>query len=174
MLRDATVDDAEAIAQIYAYYCTKTTVTFQTVPSTAEEVAMGIAADPAGGQLPYLVAVLDGQVVGYSYATLLRAREGYASSCESGIYLKFTHRGRGIGSMLLAGLIHRCEALDIRQLVAIVAADQEASLALHKRFGFVERGRLEAIGYKHDRWLSTVQLQRSLGRGSADPPTRRL
>ena len=77
-------------------------------------------------------------------------------------------------STLLAELIHRCEALDIRQLVAIVAANQEPSLALHKRFGFVERGRLEAIGYKHDRWLSTVQLQRSLGRGSADPPTRRL
>jgi len=89
VLRDATVDDAEAIARIYAYYCERTTVTFQTVPSTAEDISAGIASDPSG-QLPYLVAVQGSQVVGYSYATLLRAREGYASSCEVGIYLKCT------------------------------------------------------------------------------------
>ena len=94
VLRDATVDDAEAIARIYAYYCERTTVTFQVVPSTADEIAAGIAAHPAG-QLPYLVAVQGNQIVGYSYAGLLRAREGYASSCEVGIYLKCVSDVRG-------------------------------------------------------------------------------
>ena len=75
---------------------------------------------------------------------------------------------------MLGELISSSQDLDIRQLVAIVAADQEPSLALHKRFGFQEVGRLESIAFKHDRWLSTVQLQRSVGRGAADPPTRRL
>ena len=89
------------------------------------------------------------------------------------MYVDASEVGRGIGGALLARLVEQCEARGFRQMIAIIGgADNAASIRLHAKHGFVEAGRLLAVGYKHDRWLDTVLMQRALGSGAGSPPAR--
>jgi L-amino acid N-acyltransferase YncA len=114
-------------------------------------------------RLPFLVATVDGKVVGYSFCSRWRPRPAYRFTVEDSIYIAPQAVGKGIGSTMLAALLDRCKATGIREMVAVIATGgNEASLRLHRRFGFRDAGRLERVGYKSDRWLDTVLLQRSL------------
>ena len=79
----------------------------------------------------------------------------------------------GIGGKLLGHLIDLCAQADFRQMIAIIGdPDGGGSVALHKRYGFSHAGHLEFVGYKHDRWLDTVLMQRALGRGETAKPNQ--
>jgi phosphinothricin acetyltransferase len=121
--------------------------------------------------LPYLTAEIDGQVVGYCYASPYRERPAYRNTLEDSVYVARDMQRRGVGRALLSALIARCETGPWRQMLAIIAnGEQTGSIALHARHGFRPVGTLAAVGFKHGRWLDTVFMQRALGPGSDAPP----
>lgn len=171
LIRDATLADIPAIVAIYRPEVLDGTATFELDPPDAAEMARRFSAVMGAG-FPYLAAELDGRLAGYAYAQAFRARPAYRFTVEDSIYVAAEAQGRGVGKALLAALIDRCTALGCRQMIAVIgdSANQGASLALHRASGFVVVGRLPAVGYKHGRWLDSVQMQRALGAGDRSPP----
>lgn len=162
-IRPATPDDAPAVAAIYAHHVLHGTATFDTVPLTADEWRAKIAAITAKGA-PFLVAEVDGAVVGYGYATQFRDRAAYAETCEDSIYIAADRIGRGVGGALLPALMAAAGAAGFRQMIAVIASGEPVSEALHARCGFVDAGRLRAVGRKFGRLLDTVYMQAALDR----------
>ncbi len=163
LVRDADPDDAAAIAAIYAHYVRTSVATFAAEPPTEQDWVDAIAQRRADG-LPVLVADDGGAVAGYAQLTHWRPRPAYRFTVEDSIYLHPDHTHRGHGSALLAELLRRAAASGRRQVIAVIAeADDGASVALHRRAGFTEAGRLREVGYKFDRWIDTILMQRALG-----------
>ena len=120
---------------------------------------------------PYLVAEIDGEIVGYCYATPYHARPAYRHTLEDSVYVAPGLGGRGVGGALLAALIARCETGPWRQMVAIIGDSANvASIAVHKRYGFEPVGTLRSVGFKLGRWVDTPIMQRALGVGDSRPP----
>ena len=121
--------------------------------------------------LPRLVAVIDGAVVGYAYAGPFRTRQAYRYMVEDSIYVSPEARGRGVAGALLDQLINHCEALGLRQMVAVIGdSANQGSIALHRARGFADAGVFKAAGWKHDDWRDVVFMQRELGPGGRTPP----
>jgi phosphinothricin acetyltransferase len=164
-IRDATPADFDAIARIYAHYVENALATFEEVAPGADEMRSRHAAVVAA-RLPYLVAEVDGAVVGYAYVTAYRARSAYRHTIEDSVYIADGMHGRGIGLALLTALVERCEAGPWRQLIAVIGNSGNAgSIALHARLGFEHIGVLRKVGFKHGKWVDTVLMQRGLGDG---------
>lgn len=161
-VRAATGEDLAAVADIYGHYVARSTATFElTAPDTAAWGDRLAGLQVAGW--PFLVAEHDGRVVGYAYVGPWRPRPAYAATVEDTIYLDPAATGKGVGALLLAELLEQARRSGAREVIAVVAdAESTASLALHRRAGFVEAGRLERVGRKFDRWLGTTLLQKSL------------
>jgi L-amino acid N-acyltransferase YncA len=163
LVRDARPEDAAAMATIYAHYVRTSVATFAAEPPTAQDWADVIAQRRADG-LPVLVGDVDGELAGYAQLSQWRPRPAYRFTVEDSIYLHPDHTRRGYGSILLAELLGRATALGLRQVIAVIAeAEDGASVALHRRAGFTEVGRLRHVGYKFDRWIDTILMQRTLG-----------
>jgi len=124
-------------------------------------------------RLPHLVAELNGTVIGYAYAVPFRKRPAYRYVVKHSIYVDPDHLHRGVGRLLLPALIDACAAGGFRQLIGYIDASNEASLKLHKTFGFVQAGYLAGIGFKYGRWTDSVIMQRSLGPGATTLPDGR-
>ena len=160
-IRVASSGDAAAIAAIYAPFVLTSTVTFELEPPDAAEIVLRIAAVEERG-LPYLVAELDGVVVGYAYATPFRPRPGYRFTVEDSVYLHEDYAGRGIGRMLLQELIARCRAAGCRQMLAVLGGENHASMALHGGAGFVPVGVLKDVGFKLAAFHDVTMMQLAL------------
>jgi len=170
VVRDAVKADMEAVARIYGHYVEHGLATFEEVPPTATEMLARRSNALAIGA-PYLVAAIDGEVVGYCYATPYRARPAYRHTLEDSVYVAAGLGGRGVGGALLAELIARCEAGPWRWIVAIIGdSGNAASIALHRRHGFEPVGTLRSVGFKLGRWVDTPIMQRVLGPGDSLPP----
>jgi phosphinothricin acetyltransferase len=124
------------------------------------------------GRLPHLVADDNGEVLGYAYAVPFRKRPAYRYTVKHSIYVRADRLGRGLGRMLLAALIESCAAGGYRQMIGYIDGANEASMRLHRTFGFREVGRLPSVGYKFGHWTDSVMVQRSLGLGASAPPER--
>ena len=171
-LRLATADDAAAIQSIYAHHVLAGCATFELDPPGVDQMRARFAALRADGY-PFLVAQAGGQVVGYAYAGPHRARPAYRHTLEDSIYLAPGAAGRGLGIALLRALIDACEQAGFRQMVAVIGdSANAASVAVHRRAGFEMVGTMPAVGWKHGRWVDTVLMQRALGAGDTEPPTR--
>ncbi len=170
-IRAARAEDAAAIAAIYAHHVLHGTATFDTVPRSAADTAAKIA-DCAARGWPYLVMERDGVVVGYAYATQFRDRPAYGFACENSIYIHPGHIGRGLGKALLAALLTAAADAGFRQMIAVVAGGEAASIGLHAGMGFRHAGIMQAVGRKFGRWLDTVYMQIALGAGDREPPAR--
>jgi L-amino acid N-acyltransferase YncA len=169
-LRDAADTDLSAVQRIYAHYVVGGFATFEEVPPTIDDLRQRRAAILERG-LPYLVAAMDGRVVGYAYAGVYRPRPAYRFTAEDSVYVAEDVRGRGIGRQLLAALITRCEQSSCRQLIAIIGDSANvASVGLHAALGFRVVGTLHAVGYKFGRWVDTVVMQREIRLGETVPP----
>ena len=172
LIRPSSESDLGAITAIYAHAVTHGTASFELDPPDLAEMMRRRAALLEGGY-PYLTAEKDGAVLGYAYAGAYRTRPAYRSTVEDSIYVAPTAQGQGVGRLLLAALIEDCEVRDFRLMVAVIGdEDSKGSIGLHRSLGFEPVGILKGIGYKHGRWLSTVLMQRPLGRGMSEPPTR--
>jgi phosphinothricin acetyltransferase len=170
LIRDARDADMSAVASIYARHVLTGLASFEEVPPSLEEMQTRRANVLQLG-LPYLVAELDGRIVGYSYATSYRARPAYRYTVEDSVYVEDGLNGRGIGSALLAELIARCERGPWRQMLAVIGDSNNAgSIALHRRMGFAPAGNLVSVGFKFGRWVDSVFMQRALGVGDSTRP----
>jgi phosphinothricin acetyltransferase len=169
-VRDASDTDMHAVAKIYATHVLHGLASFEEIPPSLEEMKSRRASVLQLG-LPYLVAEMDGRVVGYSYATFYRTRPAYRYTVEDSVYVEDGLNGRGIGTLLLAELIARCERGPWRQMLAVIGDSGNAgSIALHRRMGFTPAGSLTSVGFKFGRWVDSVFMQRALGAGDSRLP----
>lgn len=162
-IRDAVAADLPAVREIYNYYVANSTVTFDEDAMTLREWKAKFAYLHKLG-MPFLVAESpSGQLLGYALVAPWKQKRAYRYTVENSIYLGPAASGKGLGRALLAELIDRSKAAGLKEMIAVIA-DQgaEASIALHEKFGFVEIGRMGRVGFKFDRWLGTVLLQKSL------------
>jgi L-amino acid N-acyltransferase YncA len=161
MIRDAAPRDAEAVAAIYSRYVLTTTISFEEVPPAAEEMARRIQA-VQDGKLPWLVAELDGRVVGYAYATKWKERSAYRFAVETSVYLDGAVHGRGVASALYVRLLDLLRAAGIHTVIGGIAQPNPASVRLHERFGFEQVALFREVGRKFDRWVDVGYWQRAL------------
>ena len=169
-VRDASRIDAAAIAAIYAHHVEHGLATFEEASPSAGEMAGRLEEVTAKG-LPFLVAEDAGEVLGYGYCAPYRTRSAYRFALEDSVYVREGHHRKGIGRAILAVLIARCEALNYRQLVAVIGdSGHQPSIGLHASLGFVRAGVLRSVGYKFGRWVDTVLMQRPLGSGDGTRP----
>jgi len=170
VIRPAAAADVGAIARIYAHAVRFGTASFELEPPDEAEMALRQHALVEAGY-PYLVAEIDSAVFGYAYAGPYRHRPAYRWSVESSIYVAPEAHRRGVGRALLDALIADAERRGFRQMIAVIGdAAQVPSIALHRAAGFRLIGTLEAVGFKHGRWLDTVVMQRPLGPGATTNP----
>lgn len=173
LVRAATAEDISQIQPLYAHHVLRGLATFEEEPPSAEEMRRRYAQVRAQG-LPYLVAEDSGTVVGFGYCAPYRARSAYRFALEDSVYVKEGSERKGIGKALLGELIRACEALEYRQIVAVIGdSANTASIALHASLGFVRAGNLRSVGYKLGRWVDSVFMQRPLGPGDGAPPASR-
>ena len=165
LIRPSVEADLPAIQAIYAHAVLHGTGTFETdVPDVAEMTRR--RTEVLSRSLPFIVAEVDGEVTGYAYANYFRPRMAYRYCLEDSIYLAPTAQGQGLGKLLLAELIARCEAAGGRQMLAVIGdAENKGSIGLHTALGFQHTGVLKSSGWKFGRWLDVVLMQRQLGQG---------
>ena len=169
LIRPSQDADLPAIQAIYEHAVLHGTGTFETdVPDTAEMSRR--RAEVLSRGLPYLVAVRGEQVLGYAYANYFRPRMAYRFCVEDSIYLAPAAQGQGVGRLLLAELIARCERAGARQMLAVIGDSQNhGSVGVHRALGFEPTGLLKSSGWKFGRWLDVVLMQRQLGHGDTLP-----
>jgi phosphinothricin acetyltransferase len=168
-IRPALVEDAAAIAAIYADHVRSGTASFDTVPRTADETGQKILEIQAKGW-PFLVADRGGEILGYAYVSQFRDRSAYRFACENSIYVRDDCIGQGVGTLLLRTLVDVATASGFRQMIAVAGGGEQASVALHAKLGFSHAGRMRSVGRKFGRWLDTVYMQLELGEGDRAPP----
>src|SRR5882724_12423580 len=170
-IRPAAAADLSAITEIYEHAVRYGTATFELIPPDLTEMTrrFGVLMD---GGFPYLVATLEGRVVGYAYAGAYRPRPAYRFTVENSVYLQPAIHRRGIGLQLLQALIAESEARGYRQMIAVIGDSANAgSIGVHARTGFQMIGTHPSVGLKFGRWLDTVMMQLPLGEGATTVPT---
>jgi phosphinothricin acetyltransferase len=160
VLRDASASDLTAINDIFNHYVLNCTCAWSDEPTTPHERAEWF--DSHGSTHPILVAQRGAEVVGWGSISPFHHRSGYRFTVEDSLYIRADSQGLGIGKMLLAELLARAKALDYHSVMALISADQAPSLALHAKFGFVQRGTLHEAGFKFQQWLDVVYMQKML------------
>lgn len=167
LIRPSTPEDLPAIASIYGWNVLHGTGTFELEEPGVAEMSKR-RDDVLGKGLPWLVAEVDRNVVGYAYANYFRPRLAYRFCLEDSVYLSPEAVGKGVGKLLLIELIARCEAAGARQMLAVIGdSANAASVGLHRALGFEPVGTMRSAGWKFDRWLDVVMMQKSLGIGDS-------
>ncbi|MER7610323.1 GNAT family N-acetyltransferase [Nonomuraea wenchangensis] len=162
VIRPAVPADLAAVTAINAHYVANTVITFEETPPTVTDWQARLADLTARG-FPFLVADVGGEVAGYAYAGPWRPKPAYRHTVEDSIYLAPGHSGRGLGGALLGALIEGATAAGLRRMIAVIAdAGDDRSIALHRRHGFTEAGRLTEVGFKLGRWVDTTLMERPL------------
>lgn len=169
-IRPARPADIPAITRIYAHAVKHGTASFELEPPDEAEMARRQRTLLDSGY-PYIVAEIDGALVGYAYAGPFRPRPAYRFSVEDSIYIDPNAQRRGVGRVLLEHLIEECERRGFRQMIAVIGdLAQTSSIELHRALGFRMIGAVENVGYKFGRWLDSVNMQRALGAGATTKP----
>ena len=170
LIRPSRDEDLAAITRIYAHHVLHGTGTFETTPPTEGEMA-GRRADVLGKGLPWLVIEVDGQVMGYAYGNWFKPRPAYRYSVEDSIYMAPESAGKGLGKLLLTELLAQCERAGVRKVMAVIGDSANAgSIGVHKALGFEQVGVVQSCGWKFDRWLDIVLMEKPLGLGDSTAP----
>jgi L-amino acid N-acyltransferase YncA len=161
VIRPYSPSDIPAVTRIYGHYVRDTVITFETEEPDEAEMANRFSTIAGKGH-PLLIADRGGEVLGYAYASTYRPRAAYRFTCEDSIYLAPDAVGKGLGGLLLTRLIEDSTRAGLKQMLAVITAERANSIRLHEKHGFRFVGRYEALGYKFDRWLDIVHMQRAL------------
>jgi L-amino acid N-acyltransferase len=159
-LRLAALEDAEAIREIYNVEVTQSTVTFDLVPRSLEEQQNWLQA--RSGAHAVIVAVEDGEVVGFGSLSPWRDRPAYATTVEDSVYVRRDRQGRGVGRAVLEELVRVATLHGFHAMIGRIVGGHEASIALHRAAGFEQVGVEREVGRKFNRWLDVVLMQRLL------------
>ena len=160
-VRAAVPSDTAHIAAIYNHYVTSTIVTFEEEPVTEAEMSRRIR-DVQSASLPWLVAQVEGRVLGYASATRWKPRTGYRFSTEITVYVAPGHAGQGIGSELYGRLFPVLQDRGIHAVMGGIALQNEPSIALHEKFGLRKVAHLAEVGFKFNQWIDVGYWQRTL------------
>jgi phosphinothricin acetyltransferase len=170
LIRPSRDEDLPAITRIYGHHVLHGTGTFETTPPTLEDMTAR-RADVLGKGLPWLVVEDGGQVLGYAYGNWFKPRPAYRFSVEDSIYLAPEAAGKGLGRALLAELLAALERAGIRKVMAVIGDSANAgSVGVHTALGFERVGVVRSCGWKFDRWLDIVLMEKTLGPGDSCPP----
>ena len=170
LIRPSQDGDVPRLTAIYAHHVEHGRGSFElSAPDESEMARRRLAV--LENHLPYLVAELGGEVMGYAYANLFRPRPAYRFLVENSVYIDPAAQRLSLGRALMAELIQRCEAQGARQMIAVIGDSANlGSIRLHQGLGFEQVGLISSSGWKHQRWLDTVMMQRALGLGDLTPP----
>lgn len=157
MLRNATTDDAAQICEIYNHYVLQTPITFEEQPVTPDDMVHRIRETMES--LPWLVWEEDGRLLGFCYASKWKGRCAYRYSAESTVYLHPASVAHGIGSQLYHALLTDLRGRQIHTVIGGIALPNEASVALHERFGFEKIAHFKEVGRKFDEWIDVGYWQ---------------
>lgn len=157
MIRPVTLDDANAITDIYNRFILETTISFETEALTTDAMASRIK--DISAEYPYYVYEVDGQIAGYCYAHKWKEREAYKYTLETTIYLSPQYQRQGIGHQLMHRLIDDCRAAGFHALIACITGDNEASISMHRKLGFEQKSCFEKVGNKFGQWLDVVDME---------------
>ena len=157
-VRVASLDDAAAIAEIYNQGIEDRVATYETKPRSSEEQRACLQS--IAGRYPAVVAQIDGEIIGWAGAGPYRERECYRGVGEFSMYVRRDWQRRGVGDLLLAGLISEAERLGLWKLLSRIFPFNEASRALCRKHGFREVGVYEKHARLDGRWLDVVIVER--------------
>ena len=169
-IRPSQPSDMAAITAIYKHHVLHGTGTFEIDPPSLEDMTAR-REDVLSKGLPYLVLENEGQVVGFAYCNWFKPRPAYRFSAEDSIYLAADAAGKGWGRMLLAELCLAAEKVGIRKLIAVIGDSGNAgSIGVHTALGFKHVGIVSGCGWKFERWLDIVMMEKALGLGQTQAP----
>lgn len=167
-IRTATLEDAAHTLAIYTPYVTDTDITFDTEIPSLDEWIGRIRNTLA--RHPYLIAFVEGRAAGYAYASPFRHKAAYDWSVETTIYLSSEHRAQGIGRQLHDALEQILSAQGVTNLNACITYPNPASIAFHQRMGYAQNAYFTRCGYKLDRWLDVVWMEKHIAPHTVPPP----
>ena len=170
ILRPSQEPDLPAITAIYGHHVLHGSGTFETEPPTLADMRAR-RAEVLARHLPFLVAEEGGRIVGFAYCNWFKPRPAYRFSAEDSIYLAPDAHRRGLGRALLAELAAQAQAAGVRKLIAVIGDSANAgSIGVHRSVGFEQVGVLKSCGWKFERWLDVVLMEKTLGAGNSRPP----
>ena len=171
-IRPSLDSDIPAISAIYTHHVLHGTGTFETTPPTEQDMA-GRRADVLSKGLPYLVIETADGVLGFAYCNWFKPRPAYRFSAEDSIYLAPAAAGKGLGRLLLEELMAQAERAGVRKLIAVIGDSANlGSVGVHKACGFQPVGVLANCGWKFERWLDVVLMDRVIGLGATRAPAQ--
>ena len=157
-IRNATEKDIQPMLDIYNEIIENTTAVFQYDLQTFE-IRKEWFNQKQRENFPVFIAEENDVILGFSTFGQFRNWQAYKYSVENSVYVKADQRGKGIGKLLLQPLIDTAKEMKLHTIIAGIVADNEASIALHKQFGFVEVANFKEVGYKFNQWLDLKFLQ---------------
>lgn len=157
MIRKVHTSDAQAITLIYNEYVLHSTISFETLALTCNEMTKRIT--DIASAYPYLVYEENGEIAGYCYAHPWKERAAYQNTLETTIYISPTHARKGIGELLMNALIDECRNRGFHALIACITADNEPSCRLHTKLGFKQVSSFKEVGRKFGKWLGVVDYE---------------
>jgi L-amino acid N-acyltransferase YncA len=170
LIRPSRDEDIAAITAIYRHHVLTGTGTFEIDPPSEADMASR-RADVLAKGLPYLVAEVDQQVVGFAYCNWFRPRAAFRFSAEDSIYMASDKHRQGLGRALLVELCARAERAGIRKMIAVIGDSANAgSIGVHRSIDFTHAGVVSSCGWKFNRWLDMVFMEKVLGAGDTRPP----
>ncbi len=169
LIRDATLADMPAIQAIYAHHVLYGTGTFEETPPDEAEMTSRFEYGVSKGGA-WLVAGDESGILAFAYYALFRDRAAYRYTVENSIYVREDVRGQGVGKLLVAQLVATAQTTGFRQMIAVIGdSDNVGSIGMHASLGFQRAGVLRAAGYKFDRWLDVVFMQKTLAPAIDEP-----
>lgn len=159
-VRAAELGDARRLSEIYEPYVLHTTVSYEYDPVSPEEFASRMKGIME--KYPYLVAEDEGKVVGFAYASPYHSRRAYDWSCELSVYVEEGCLGGGIGTLLYEKLLAVLREMNFCVAYSVIDIPNDASMALHRKFGFQKVGVFPDIAFKQGRWLTIAVLEKRL------------
>ena len=170
ILRPSQEPDLPAITAIYGHHVLHGSGTFETEPPSLADMRAR-RTEVLARQLPFLVAEDSGRILGFAYCNWFKPRPAYRFSAEDSIYLAPDAHRRGLGRALLAELAAQAEVAGVRKLIAVIGDSANASsIGVHRSVGFEQVGVLKSCGWKFERWLDAVLMEKTLGAGNSNPP----
>lgn len=151
MIKDGMPFHAKDICGIYNHYITQTVITFEEEELSEAEMTQRILA--VTQKLPWIVFIENNHVVGYAYASEWKSRCAYKFSAETTIYVHPDYICRGIGHALYQELISRLKQSNLHAAIGGIALPNDASIALHEKFGFEKIGQFREVGFKFGKWI---------------------
>jgi phosphinothricin acetyltransferase len=167
LIRAVSPADVEQMLDIYAPFITENAVSFEIRVPSVDEFTLRVANYTRTH--PWLIAEMNGRVIGYAYASPYRERQAYQWSAECSVYVHESHRKSGVATALYTALFNICGSMGFRNLYAIITLPNERSVSFHQKLGFEKVGVFKDVGFKMGRWHDVLWMHYKTG----EPDTSR-